>query len=294
MNYDQQHIANTGIYAKKLGKIFEKVTSQVALMVDNPNIKFSKSFSFNSNPQLAKSAVVIFEAMKADVENVILFGISSEWALSNRKNDSLVDSYIGNLSLLKKKPDWTDHNLKALEAFSKRQINGLDLSDRVWKLVNQYQSELDIHVGLGVLNGDSADVISRRVRQYLNDPTALFRRVRNDMGELAWSKNAKAFHPGQGIYRSAYKNARRLTITETNTAYRTADHLRWYSLDFVKGFRVELSGSHPQTDICDDLKGEYPKSFLFTGWHPQCLCRAVPVLMNEKEYDYYQNEILSI
>lgn len=34
----------------------------------------------------------------------------------------------------------------------------------------------------------------------------------------------------------------------------------------------------PLHDICDELKGRYPKDFKFTGWHPQCRCFAVSIL----------------
>ena len=83
-----------------------------------------------------------------------------------------------------------------------------------------------------------------------------------------------------------------MTVTETNMAYRTADHKRWQNLEFVKGFEVKLSGSHPATDICDSLKGPYPKTFLFTGWHPQCLCHAVAIQMDMEEFGKYQQAIL--
>ena len=39
-------------------------------------------------------------------------------------------------------------------------------------------------------------------------------------------------------------NARRLTATETNIAYRTADHLRWQKMDFVVGIEIVLSNNH--------------------------------------------------
>ena len=98
------------------------------------------------------------------------------------------------------------------------------------------------------------------------------------------NKNAKAFNPGQGVYRSSYKNARRLAATETNMAYRTADYLRWQQLDFVVGIDIEPSATnHPKPDICDDLKGKYPKDFKFTGWHPHCRCHVTSILKTEKE-----------
>lgn len=141
--------------------------------------------------------------------------------------------------------------------------------------------------------------MSRDLRGYLQQPDKLFRRVRDAYGVLRLSQAAKAYHLGRGVYRSSYKNARRLAATETNIAYHTADYLRWQQLDFVVGIRVELSNNHtlngrPFHDICDELsaprgsnntggRGCYPKDFKFTGWHPLCRCHAVAILKTDEE-----------
>ncbi len=116
---------------------------------------------------------------------------------------------------------------------------------------------------------------------------------------MALSKNAKAYHPSSGVYRSSYKNARRLAATETNIAYRTADYERMQQADYIVGIRVQLSNNHTLngkafTDICDQLsaphdskeikgRGCYPKNFKFTGWHPLCRCFVTTILKSEKE-----------
>lgn len=67
-------------------------------------------------------------------------------------------------------------------------------------------------------------------------------------------------------------------------AYRTADQERWKDFDFVVGQRVCLSPTnHPVADICDELKGEYPKDFKFVGWHPHCRCYVESILKSDKE-----------
>ena len=60
-------------------------------------------------------------------------------------------------------------------------------------------------------------------------------------------------------------------------------------MDFVLGIEVKLSNNHtlngvPFTDICDELKGKYPKDFKFTGWHPLCRCHAVPILKKPEDF----------
>ena len=141
---------------------------------------------------------------------------------------------------------------------------------------------------MGIVEGKSAAELSRDIRKYLNEPNKLFRRVRDEKGILRLSKAAKMYQPGRGVYRSSYKNALRLTQTEINIAYHSADHERWSQTDWIIGVRVSLSNNHtlngiPFHDICDDVKGVYPKDFKFVGWHPKCRCHATPELAKREE-----------
>jgi len=63
-----------------------------------------------------------------------------------------------------------------------------------------------------------------------------------------------------------------------------ADNERWSQFDFVSGYEVVLSNGHPQEDICDVLQGVYPKTFVFWGWHAQCLCHTIPILSPQQEF----------
>ena len=40
----------------------------------------------------------------------------------------------------------------------------------------------------------------------------------------------------------------------------------------------------PHGDICDILAGRYPKSFVWTGWHPNDLCYVTPIMKAEDEF----------
>ena len=76
-------------------------------------------------------------------------------------------------------------------------------------------------------------------------------------------------------------------------AYRTADYMRWQSLDFVVGIQIEPSKTNHTPDICDDLAGRYPKDFKWTGWHPHCRCHALTILKTEKEMEADTERILN-
>lgn len=75
--------------------------------------------------------------------------------------------------------------------------------------------------------------------------------------------------------------------------YRSADNKRWGQIDFVLGQTIQPSKTnHPIADICDELKGDYPKDFVFTGWHPFCRCFAVPKMASPEKFIEYQQAIL--
>ncbi|MGC9352973.1 MAG: hypothetical protein ACP5D9_03985, partial [Mariniphaga sp.] len=149
-----------------------------------------------------------------------------------------------------------NRNNEALQAFLKRKHEGLNLSARVWNLADkQIMPLIESKLAEGISSGMSADKLSREVRPYLKNPDSLFRRVRDiKTGKLKLSVAARAYEPGQGVYRSAYKNALRLTASEVNFAYRSADFERWGKLDFVKGIEVKRSNSNRgDCSICDPM-----------------------------------------
>lgn len=254
-----------------------------------------RDFKVSDYPQLKLRIDKALEDLNKSVYATILNGIDGAWSLSNKKNDIIVDRRVGNRRVKPVvKRVLYDPNKEALKSFVERKEKGLGLSERVWKSVESFRYELEAGLGEGIADGKSAAVMARQAKKYLNNPDKLFRRVRDSEGELQLSNPAKAFHPGQGVYRSSYKNAARLTRSENNMAYRSADHERWNKLPFVTGIEVKLSDSHPRYDICDSLKGKYPKDFKFVGWHPQCLCFAVPELMNDADYEKLEDSILGI
>ncbi|MDE6051693.1 MAG: hypothetical protein K2G08_08415 [Paramuribaculum sp.] len=62
------------------------------------------------------------------------------------------------------------------------------------------------------------------------------------------------------------------------------------ALQFEKFNLKKLSRSHPKKDICDKLAGDYPKDFVFDGWHPQCFCYVTPITIDEDVYDKLMDE----
>ena len=224
----------------------------------------------------------------------IILGISLDPINSNK----IVGASVGKPSQEQYRR-YFSNNDNARQAFLNCKQHGLGLSDNVWRYADLYKREIELGLDVGLRAGSSADELSRELRSYLKFPDKLFRRVRDERGALVLSQAAKAFHPGQGVYRSSYMNARRLAATETNIAYRTADYERYQDLDFVVGIEVHLSSNHTCKgvegvfrDICDELQGKYPKDFKFTGWHPHCRCYTTTILKTPAELEADEQRIL--
>ncbi len=173
---------------------------------------------------------------------------------------------------------------KHFSEFIARRYGGKKLSNRVWSIAKELAAEFEYTVDTAISNGVPAKELARDIKKYLREPNRLYRRVRGPDGKLRLSAAAKAYNPGQGIYRSSYKNAFRLARTETNIAFHTATHRKAQELDFIVGIRINLSNNHPECDVCDILVGDYPKDFLFTGWHPQCRCNQTMILKTDSEF----------
>lgn len=290
--FDKQHKQNIKQQEKRIDTLYKNAIDEI-VSISNAisKIKPDTPFSFSDYPITRKRLNDLLVSFKKQMEVAILSGVRSAWTLANNKNNELANRVFGdNVGKLTQRQyrQYYSNNEEARQAFEQRKINSLSLSERVWNYADQFKNEMELGLDIGIRNGRSADALSRDLRSYLKEPNKLFRRVRNEYGQLVLSERAKNYNPGRGVYRSSYKNARRLAATETNTAYRTADHLRWEKMDFVVGIEIHLSNNHtlngkPFHDICDELAGKYPKSFKFTGWHPHCRCFATTILKTPDE-----------
>lgn len=295
--YDKKHKENLAKRARKVQQLYDAAIKRIvqaaapSLFDADPK----KEFHFEDFPALKKEMEALMQDLGSSLQANIEDGDQESWTLSNTKNDAMVDSIIGKKKLpAKTVKAWKHPHLEALNAFIARKEAGMNLSRRVWNLTQQFKSEMELALELGMGEGKSAAALSRDVRKYLVEPNKLFRRVRDKSGALRLSKASAAYHPGQGVYRSSYKNALRMTATENNIAYRTADHNRWQALPFVIGIEIHISNNHPTEDICDLFDGKrFPKDFKFTGWHPWCRCYAVSVLASQEEMDAYTTAIMN-
>lgn len=282
--------SRTEYYADNVRRLYATATDELLkLSAMKASNGVSAAFSFSDSKRLSEQANAILRALYSGVYNEIKGGVIAEWENANKSCDALITSIFGK----KVKEDnhyarYFARNKESVDAFFKRksEYGGLNLSQRVWKYVGDFKTEMEMALSVAMGEGKSAATISREVRKYLQRPDMMFRRFRVKTGEqdifdadgnivgkepvygrvwkrkvvdavtgnVSWQTvNLKDYSFGRGVYRSSYKNAMRLARTETNMAYRTADQERWRQLDFVIGYRVVLSDNHPEPDICNDL-----------------------------------------
>lgn len=287
-----EHLTRIENYSNLIDDVYASAVAEFAKLAKSiPGYNPDKFFSFSDYPETKRMVERILKAIHSRVYAIIEKGIDAEWLESAGKNDITIDALIKSSGLLgndatayrEKLSQYYDRNLDALKAFKDRKTDGLNLSDRVWKHTDNLLPEVEMIMDRGLAEGKSAAALSRETRKYLNEPNRIFRRVRNDKGELVLSKAAKSYHPGQGVYRSSSKNAKRLTRDIINESYRESDWQRYQQLDFVVGFQINLSTNPYHCPTCVALAGKYPKSFKWTKWHVQCRCFITSIMSTEDE-----------
>jgi hypothetical protein len=269
--YERQFLKHLIVTDQNIRREFLSLSNNAAQIIANlPN----RDGAIIMDAESRKSIKRLLSDFSARTKRLIDDDTKALWDLANDKNDVILYSFMRDISLAKVANKGVfSRNMDAYMQFIERKRAGMNLSERVWKFTNQTDKILNAYLENGIASGRSANKIAGDIVSILQNPGKIIR-----VGKKAFSVIDETITPGRGVYKSPYQNARRLARTEINMAYRTADHIRWKETDFVMGFEVKLSNSHPVFDICDYMAGQYPKNFKFVGWHPACLCYAVPVL----------------
>jgi len=175
--------------------------------------------------------------------------------------------------------------------------DGLNLSQRIWRLDKQSREGIMRFVYEGIASGNSAWNMAQKVEQYLgagkNCPQwaweRLFTLTKQDIasGDRTglFSGDACA---GQGV---AY-NALRLMRNEIQAIHHLGTDMVLGRMPWVEKEEINLSPSHPDIGCeCEDVviqgedgTGVYPKGTITLPIHVQCLCFKTAVLMDPDEF----------
>lgn len=261
-------------YMSQVQSIYDRIANQIAIAVDSTNYDGSVEFLFKDYPELNQTVKNLMSDYAGQMNNLIYSGTSNEWKESNIMQDLLARKVLRAYDFEKggdKYQRYFQPNTDALKAFQQRVDRGMNLSQKLWVQSQALKKEMEQTISTAIERGQSAVVLSKRISKYLSD----FPSMKADYAE----KYGKAVSCHDCQYASI-----RLARTEINMAYRKAEQTRWKQFDFILGYEIKLSKRHPAPDICDDLLGIYPKDFVFLGWHPNCMCYVVPIVMSDEEY----------
>jgi hypothetical protein len=302
-------------YAAGVRALYDQALADIAKEFSNMDYDPSRVFSFDEVGKFDR-VNEIMTRLESQIQQVVDKGIVAEFEQAYNGCNELIRHVVGkNISAEVAKafmPRVASGN--AAKVFIKANRAGnIIASQRVWDGATLGQMETAVDEGL--MEGMPATRMAKLLEDYLVDPDSCFRRFRiktgvdadgksmygrkwkkriiHEDGSTTWKDADPRDYPVErGVYHSSYKNALRYARTTTNIAYRTADHDRYQDLPFVIGMEIKTSGNHPVSDICDELAGEYPKDFLWVGWHPNCRCYQVPILAKPDEVEKMTDAIM--
>lgn len=254
--------------------IYDRIAKEMAIAVDSASYDGSVEFLFREYPELNQIVNKLMSGYVSQMNGLIYSGTSNEWKESNIMQDLLARKVLRAYDFEKggdKYQRYFQPNTDALKAFQQRVDRGMNLSQKLWVQSQALKKEMEQTISTAIERGQSAVVLSKRISKYLSD----FPSMKADYAE----KYGKAVSCHDCQYASI-----RLARTEINMAYRKAEQTRWQQFDFILGYEIKLSKRHPAPDICDDLIGRYPKEIVFLGFHPNCMCYVVPIVMSDEEY----------
>lgn len=262
-------------YTRKIISIYETLAKESAKIATSTDFDGDGEFSFDDYPRTEKKVNALLDYYSNNMQALVYNGISDEWKNSNTLQDLLAKRVIGTFTRKiadAKQKAYFEHNNAAKKAFMERKIKGLGLSERIWNQRADVKEALEKALSVGIEKGMSAVKLSKKVSKYLNDYPSLAKDYKKKYGKAITIQNCE--------YRSV-----RLARNEINMAYRSAEQERWARMDYIKGKEIKTTNnpSHKH-DMCDLLAGVYPSDFYWTGWHVNCMCYAVPVIMSEEEF----------
>ena len=261
-------------YVARVQGIYDKLNQQAATIAQATGYQGGVPFHFSDYPEVVKMVNDLMGDFVGGLQSLIYAGTSDEWKQSNIMQDLLAKKVMRYYDAQidgEKQRVYYQSNSDALKAFQQRTERGMNLSTKLWDQSGNYKQELEYAISAAIEKGTSAVTLSKQLSQYLND----FPSLKADYTDL--------FGHAVECYDCEYRSIR-LARSEINMAYRTAEQTRWRQFDFILGYEIKLSGSHPAEDICDSLAGRYPKDFVWTGWHPNDMCYSVPIVMSEEQY----------
>jgi hypothetical protein len=174
--------------------------------------------------------------------------------------------------------------------------DGLNLSNRIWKIDRNAREGMNNVLMQGIANGDSALNIAKQLEQFLGanqdcprwTSSRLYGQTKK---QIAAGSDVGLLRGDQCDGKGVAYNALRLARTEIQKIHALATDRVLAMQPWVEQEQVHLSAAHPGTDECDDVvkggeksDGVYPVGTIELPIHPNCLCYKTAVLMAQGDF----------
>lgn len=186
---------------------------------------------------------------------------------------------------------WERRRENALDVAARRlESDGFQLSDRIHRLENGGLQRIKNTIAAGMAEGTSAVKLAKDLEQYLgagqNCPRWAFSRLYGQTATERQSNRDGLFTGNECAAQGVAYNALRLARTEFQYAHHAVTDQIYSASPWVKGKRVNLSPTHPKSDICDTYAagGPYPADEQILPLHPNCLCYYTAEVMKDDEF----------
>lgn len=299
-------------YARGAKRLYDNAVDNITNYLSTINLDPSETFKLDG--EHFKVIDGIMSQAEINIEQLIGKAVLNEFHNAGINTKSLMEYMLGNdyAGRIKKT---IDGRIRSVTASNAIKFDMPKASLKVWN--GTTLTHLESAIQEGIANGKSASGLAAYIKRFLNEPDNFYRRFRvktgqdeegnsiygrkykvryiTNEGKYKWRDATEAeMKRESGLYASSYKNAMRYARTTTNIAYRTADFDLYQTLPMVIGIEIKTSESnHHVSDICDSLKGKYPKTFKWTGWHPNCRCYEIPLLANKEDLDKMLDAIMN-
>lgn len=177
-------------------------------------------------------------------------------------------------------------NQRAVESVWSRTKDGLYLSDNIWNKCTNYRKNMTTIIQSAVADGQDCVKTARALEKY----------VLKGKRTLSEEYPGMIARMGSRVPEDISYEALRLARTEMTAAYGEATVSDGMVSPSCNGIKFILSGSHPKTDICDDITGVdnyglgigvYPINQAPNyPFHPNCLC--ITLTVNEQPEQFVE------
>jgi tRNA/tmRNA/rRNA uracil-C5-methylase (TrmA/RlmC/RlmD family) len=168
LKYEKRLFAQIMAQQRAISALFEEFTRSVAPYLAQYKSRGVVADSvWNRNIKIESAINAQLVRLQKDLTEYLNAQSVKAWNLSHDKTDLIVKDYIKSMAISDvARQGLFFRNVDALKAFQNRAVNGMNLSQRVWKICAETKSQLELYLQSGLSQGRSAAQISRDVRGF--------------------------------------------------------------------------------------------------------------------------------